>query len=294
MNADQEYGEILHRSLAPHGGEVSLPDALVSRLVSEHSIEDVARIHSAVLEQRLEGADADARRTLLLRATRALAAVFTRFGWAAALPCPERADAPHHLDTSDPADMAREIERLSRALAESDARLRRAAALDPLTGVLNARQFFAALESHLAQARQWAKPLGLVVADLDGFGDYNLRFGRKAGDAALVEVAGLLLRCCRASDPVARFASDAFAIICPGTDLRGALVLAERLRDTLERRDLPHHRFTASFGVAGFPCDADTEEQLLAQARQAAALAFRFGGNAVHASLVPTLQSADD
>jgi len=294
LNADQEYGEFLYRSLGPEGEETSLPDGLVSRLANEHSVEDVVGVHAAVLEQRLADGDDETRRTMLVRATRLLAAVLTRFGWAASMPYADGADhlppAPSDLDA---AALARELERTSRALAETRAMLRRASAVDPLTGVLNARQFYAVLELHLGQARQLDKPMALLIADIDRFDQYNARFGRKAGDAALVELVGLILRCCRVGDIVTRRSGDEFAVVCPGTDLRGGLVLAERLRDTVEHHDFSHHHLTVSVGVVTFPGDADSEEQLLSRAHQAVALAFRFGGNVVHTPLVPAAEPVE-
>jgi len=292
LNADQEYGEFLYQSLGSEGDDGGLPDGLLTRLANEQSVEDVVRVHAAVLDQRLASGDDAARRPMLLRATRLLAAVLTRFGWATSIPHGAEAEDPAPA-APDPAAQVEELKRTARALAETRAMLRKATATDPLTGVLNARQFYALFELHLSQARQLDAPLALLMADVDRFGQCNLRCGRRAGDAALVELARLILRCCRASDIVTRYAGDEFAVVCPGTDLRGGLVLAERIRDTVEHYEFPHHHLTVSVGVVSFPGDADSEEQLLSRAHQAVAEAVRFGGNVVHTSLVPAAEPAE-
>jgi diguanylate cyclase (GGDEF)-like protein len=105
---------------------------------------------------------------------------------------------------------------------------------DPLTALWNRKAFDEQLALLTAIARRYGQPLSVVLFDLDAFKRINDAYGHAAGDAALVRFAGVLRDSSRDSDFLARVGGDEFAILLPHTDSRGAGVLAERIRRSLE------------------------------------------------------------
>ena len=110
--------------------------------------------------------------------------------------------------------------------------------------------------------------------DLDGFKGINDIHGHLAGSATLTEVGGILSEAVRDSDIVARYGGDEFVVVLPETPLPGALVIAERIRHSIEQRDFLKDmgiraRLSGSFGVACYPEHAQTPEALVQKADQA-------------------------
>ncbi len=135
-----------------------------------------------------------------------------------------------------------------------EAALRRLAALDPLTGLLNRRAFFDAAHGFADTQGRQGGALSVVAFDIDRFKALNASFGHAAGDAALRAMAQAARADLRAGDLLGRLGGDEFAVILPRTDLERASAIAARLRATFEalRTDVAGRalRFTASFGVA--------------------------------------------
>ncbi|MDE2439815.1 MAG: diguanylate cyclase [Betaproteobacteria bacterium] len=115
------------------------------------------------------------------------------------------------------------------------------ATMDGLTGIANRRSFDEKLEIEWSRAQRSGQPVALILADVDHFKRYNDHYGHQGGDACLKSVANILQReIFRPADLVARYGGEEFAFILPGTDLQGALTVAERLRADMERTALPH------------------------------------------------------
>jgi diguanylate cyclase (GGDEF)-like protein len=159
------------------------------------------------------------------------------------------------------------------AIALENARLhdvvQRQAITDELTGLVNRRRFLAALEAEVVRARRLGGPLTVVLADLDDFKPINDRHGHHAGDAVLVGFADVIRDHVRDVDVAGRLGGEEFALLLPETDLDGARSGAERLRRSLEERDLAlsdgHvERVTASFGVAQLEAGQSRDELLRA------------------------------
>ena len=141
-------------------------------------------------------------------------------------------------------------------------RLQRSAATDGLTGLANRTMFDQVLGRELARAQRGSEPVSVVLADVDRFKQLNDRLGHLAGDEALRRVAQTLAGHGRASDLVARFGGEEFAIVLPSTSAEAALVVAERMRVAVANTTA----VTASFGVATFPAHGGDGESLISAA----------------------------
>ena len=153
---------------------------------------------------------------------------------------------------------------------------------DPLTGLGNRRAFDHALAVELEHAQIPGRPVSLLVGDLDAFKEVNDRHGHLAGDQALAAVADALRASARGQDRAFRWGGDEFAVLLPGTDLRGALEAATRLEAaTAERCRLPGGESAhITFGAAQLEDGMSAEELLraaddaLLQLKDAAPAAF--------------------
>jgi diguanylate cyclase (GGDEF)-like protein len=186
------------------------------------------------------------------------------------------------------------------AVAIENARLHRLiqkqAKTDPLTQLLNRREFEEQLAREVERAQRFGTPVGLVVLDLDDFKLINDRFGHLAGDGVLKAAAGAIRQCTREIDQPARWGGEEFAVILPHTGLDGAARLAERLRQAIGERQIPTPdgrsvRVTASFGVAALPGNGTTQVELTAAADDAVYRSKRAGKNRV--SLADTHEGDD-
>jgi diguanylate cyclase (GGDEF)-like protein len=136
--------------------------------------------------------------------------------------------------------------------------LRRLMSLDPLTGIANRRSFDETLNLEWRRAIRSRQPLALLVIDVDHFKLYNDTYGHVAGDECLRTVADVIDTCIqRAGDLAARYGGEEFAVILPDTTTDDACMLAQKICNTLQQRNLPHRgspsgsRVTVSIGVAG-------------------------------------------
>lgn len=126
------------------------------------------------------------------------------------------------------------------------------AMIDSLTGIANRRKFDQTIESEWARARREQAPLALLMFDLDRFKLYNDRFGHPAGDALLQSLGKIITtHARRPADLAARIGGEEFAIICPDTPHQAAMLIGERIRESVEAMVLkPDKRVTVSVGVA--------------------------------------------
>ncbi|MCC6830435.1 MAG: diguanylate cyclase [Thermoleophilia bacterium] len=136
---------------------------------------------------------------------------------------------------------------LERTLAAAE----RAAARDPLTGLLTHRAFRERVAEAVARAGTLREPVSLVLLDIDHFAAVNDAHGHLAGDALLRAVADRLREVARTEDVLARIGGEEFAWVLPGADDLAAWDAAERARHAIAAIDLPGiGRITASGGVA--------------------------------------------
>ena len=153
-----------------------------------------------------------------------------------------------------------------------------ASRIEPKTGLFNARHFSVALEGELGRSGRFARPVALLMVDLDYLRDVNSARGHLEGDDALRLVADVIRGATRAYDVPARWGGDEFCVLLPEACREEALAVAERIRSSVERtgiaRGLP---ITVSVGVAAVPTRGVTADDLVAKA-DAAAYGAKFSG----------------
>jgi diguanylate cyclase (GGDEF)-like protein len=145
---------------------------------------------------------------------------------------------------------------------------------DDLTTAYNRRHLDASLEEELDRDKRYGRTFSLLFFDLDHLKEVNDKHGHLAGSRVLREVAHLIQDKLRRSDRIFRYGGDEFVVTLPETGNEGAVRVAHRLR-----RAVRAHRFltaqrlsvhlTASFGVATFPHDGASQEELIRVADQA-------------------------
>ena len=166
-------------------------------------------------------------------------------------------------------------------LRESRRELERLSITDDLTELYNRRYVMEALGNEVRRSRRLEHPFALLMLDVDHFKEYNDAYGHLAGDAALARVAAILKESTRDVDCAARYGGEEFVVLLPETEAQGATDTAQRIQGRLARDDVVGGKVTLSVGVAQFPEDGESPEDLLAGADAALYQAKREGRNRV-------------
>ena len=162
-----------------------------------------------------------------------------------------------------------ELEEANARLAQANGRLEVLAITDGLTGLKNRRAFHEKLQEEVVRLARYSAPLSLMLLDVDHFKQFNDTFGHLAGDGVLRDVARVLEEISRSTDFVARFGGEEFVILLPNTSQQGSLVLAEKVRKAVERREWRERPISVSIGVATM-ATANGDDMVLVQAADAA------------------------
>ena len=166
------------------------------------------------------------------------------------------------------------------------ARVQRQATTDGLTGLLNHRTGQEKLAEQLRLAERYQRSLAIMMIDVDHFKSINDNYGHPAGDAVLKAVARRIEKDCRDVDLPIRYGGEEFLLILPEVNMEGAMVVAERIRKNLSEEEVLFEgldviKVTASLGIAAFPENARSQQQLLDLADRALYLAKRMGRNQI-------------
>jgi diguanylate cyclase (GGDEF)-like protein len=134
-------------------------------------------------------------------------------------------------------------------------KLEQLATRDGLTGLANRRCFDETLHAEWTRALRQKQPLSLLMVDVDNFKAYNDANGHLGGDECLKRIASAVASEMRANDLVARYGGEEFAVILPNESLKGAAIVAERIRCRVERLKVPNAggadgHVTVSIGAA--------------------------------------------
>jgi len=178
--------------------------------------------------------------------------------------------------------------------AQLYAKTEQQARTDALTGLYNRRYFEECLNREIERHSRYGGILSLVILDLDSFKTYNDIRGHLAGDKILSRIGQLIKRTIRNIDLAFRYGGDEFALILPQTGIEQAYVVAERVRRQISNKTWAKQLlFTASFGLATWPGDGTTADELCNAADQALYYAKRTGGNRIQVAAKTLLTSTD-
>jgi len=179
----------------------------------------------------------------------------------------------------------RTVKSMNEQMTQVQAELEAAAWQDALTGIANRRHLMQWSANELGKRQDAAQTMGVLLLDIDHFKAVNDRYGHAAGDAALRAVASVLRTSVRPGDVVARYGGEEFTILLPGTEVNGALAIAERVRTSVGANAVQHEdrRFfvTVSIGVASVVRGEEAVDAALQRADQALYRAKSGGRNKV-------------
>ena len=158
----------------------------------------------------------------------------------------------------------------ARVLAENRA-LKDKVIFDDQTEAYNRRYMEMYLDEEIERSSRYDHPFSILFLDLDHLKEINDRYGHIYGSKVLRSVAILLRGRLRKSDKIFRFGGDEFVVSLPETDSQQALVVVQRLSGALKRHRIPVRRgiraiITASFGLATYPLDGSSQEELIRRA----------------------------
>ncbi|MDR2876907.1 MAG: GGDEF domain-containing protein [Chromatiales bacterium] len=173
------------------------------------------------------------------------------------------------------------------ALRQELVQVRKESLTDHLTGLSNRKAFDTAIDDHIQNARSNKSVFSVLIADIDHFKAVNDKYGHLVGDKVLRFVAATIRRCIKGKDFAARFGGEEFAIILDNTNITGAGIVAEQIRQAIysgvikdvdQNRALDH--ISISLGIAEFR-DNDLAHSLLRRSDEALYLAKQRGRNRV-------------
>ena len=140
------------------------------------------------------------------------------------------------------------------ALKKAEAKLRELAITDGLTGLFNRRHFMDLCSIEIDRARRYGHSLSLLMMDIDFFKSVNDKHGHGVGDETLRFVSGIAASNLRKTDIIGRLGGEEFGLLLLETDLSGARMVGEKVRQSIEQAelntDLGPLRITVSIGVA--------------------------------------------
>ncbi len=165
---------------------------------------------------------------------------------------------------------------------------------DPHTGLLNRLYFQAALQTEIERSKRHKHQLGLLLADLDFLSRVNDLFGEDKGDRAIAEIAQTVKATLRKIDLIYRFGGEQFAIILPETPRQGVLEAAERLRRSVQGKEIPGvGTMTISIGASAYPDQGVDAAELITLSEQALDVAKYQDKNKVVEAFLQSTQVMD-
>jgi diguanylate cyclase (GGDEF)-like protein len=155
---------------------------------------------------------------------------------------------------------------------------------DDITGLYNAIYFNERFSEEVKRSHRYNTTLSLMLIDIDNFTRTNDEYGVEYGDSLLKEVSEIIRAHSRETDVIARIQSDEFAVLLLQSDKSNAILISERIRMAVEMRGIARAKkskihTSLSIGVANFPADADSKEDLIARVEEALQQAKAKGGN---------------
>jgi len=166
--------------------------------------------------------------------------------------------------------------------ADLFAKVQHQAQRDGLTKLYNHAYFQTALHHEVERAKRTGSELSVIMVDLDHLKPINDKFGHKAGDEAIILVAGKLQQCLRQMDIISRYGGDEFAVLLPETNVDSAELIAKRILEALNRTIHPQWGpLSASIGVSGTPHEERNKESIMKAADDVMYVSKKEGRNRV-------------
>jgi diguanylate cyclase (GGDEF)-like protein len=174
-----------------------------------------------------------------------------------------------------------QVAQRTKELQQANEKLSELAMTDPLTKLFNRRAFFQKFNEEIERSRRYKHVIVVAMIDVDHFKTFNDMEGHVHGDEALKRVAQLFSSNIRKTDVLARYGGEEFILMMPETPTESALEICDRLRATIESTLFQGQKETAyltvSIGLATFPKDGDSAEDLV-KAADAALYEAKEGG----------------
>lgn len=169
----------------------------------------------------------------------------------------------------------------TKELESKNIELERLSITDKLTNIYNRIKLDKTILEQLNLAKRYKVEFGIMIIDVDYFKKVNDTYGHQVGDTTLIEVANILKTNIRESDTVGRWGGEEFVIICPHTNLEGIKIVANIIREKIEKHQFPVvGNKTASFGITIYQ-DNDNLETIISRADEALYNAKNNGRNRV-------------
>ncbi|HDZ83908.1 MAG TPA: GGDEF domain-containing protein, partial [Nitrospirae bacterium] len=162
----------------------------------------------------------------------------------------------------------------------------RMSTVDTLTNIYNKRFINEFLIKEIERSKRLDNRFSIVICDMDDFKKINDTLGHLSGDMVLKSFSELIAQMIRSQDVVGRYGGDEFMLILPETDRETALHIIDRLRDNIEKMEVSvlknkKAKITASFGIATFPEDGTSSDDLLIASDERLYKAKSLGKNTV-------------
>lgn len=184
-----------------------------------------------------------------------------------------------------------QVQTLIQELERSQERLKHLASIDSLTNLYNRRYFSKVTEHIFDLAKREKEEISLIMMDIDNFKLVNDTYGHQFGDEVIITLSHRLIENQRKSDIVCRYGGEEFVILLPNTNIDGAQVVAEKIREDIENITVnitedSYLKFTVSIGVSMVRMEEEyTIEAVLKRADDALYEAKQSGKNRVISKL---------
>lgn len=154
-------------------------------------------------------------------------------------------------DVSEKTNYENQLIKYIEDLKKANKKLEKLAALDMLTGAYNRRKFENFVKLSVDKKKKYGSPFSIIMFDIDHFKQVNDRYGHKKGDQILKEISAIVKRTLRDTDKLFRWGGEEFIILLPDITLKNAYKVAEKVRESIERK-LKATKVTVSLGVGEY------------------------------------------
>jgi len=149
------------------------------------------------------------------------------------------------------------IKTINKRLQSTQKKLKDQVNHDSMTGLFNRRYLYEIAEKIIKERRNSFKEIYLIMFDIDNFKSINDTYGHDIGDKVIIALANEVKKSTRKNDITARWGGEEFLILLPDTHLKGAQIIAEKIRANVEALKVENIKFTISIGISSFDFSED-------------------------------------